>query len=638
MISRAGLGQRGAHLREIAVYVRPHLMRQRGLVAVGTVLAFASAVFGMMAALLLASMLEIVRGGPPEARSFQFSWSKILDLNTAGEQVTGLVGSFLPITDSPNGAILLLGTFLLVSTTLTVACNLGSKRTWMAVRTRVAREMQLELFAHVLALPMSFHVKSPSGSVLARLHGDVNGVASMIPALFHTLLRAPFVVGGSILVLLRTSVPLTAITLTAAAAYLGANFFLGRLVRQSYLRQSRYRASLMALATEALMAVRIVKAFSAERAEIQDMRSQLKVLVHEEIRGDLLSTHVPAALNQLLSAASAVVVVITGLSMVASGDITAQGMAGFMIVSFALLLTSSIAAQAVLTVFMLSASAGRVLELWRERSDLVEGTRTATSLREGLTLRHVSFAYSGEPVLSDVEMTIAKGERIGIAGPSGAGKSTLADLVLRLYDPSDGVIELDGIDIREFTNESYRRLFGIVPQENLLFNDTIRKNIAYGRRWLTHDEIVAAAKTANIHAFIMSLPDGYDTIVGERGTRLSGGERQRIAIARAVVSRPQILIFDEATSSLDNESERLVRDAIERVTEDSTAIIIAHRISTIQNCDRIVVLEAGRIVETGRHEELLRRGAVYRRLYEAGSVEVVADETDRQLRAELSSR
>jgi subfamily B ATP-binding cassette protein MsbA len=247
--------------------------------------------------------------------------------------------------------------------------------------------------------------------------------------------------------------------------------------------------------------------------------------------------------------------------------------------------------------------------------EVQDGPDRAVELRDGLAVEDVSFDYGGERVLADVSIEIKRGEMVALVGPSGAGKSTLADLLLRLYDPVRGRITMDGKDVREFDQESYRRLFGVVSQEALLFNATIRDNIAYGRLALTEADVIRAAQAANAHDFIMGFPEGYDTVVGDRGVRLSGGQRQRVAIARAIVARPAILILDEATSALDSESERLVQQAIERVTHDTTSIVIAHRLSTVLHADKIVVVGGGGVEAVGRHAELLGSSETYGRLY-----------------------
>ncbi|MEX2152995.1 MAG: ATP-binding cassette domain-containing protein, partial [Gemmatimonadaceae bacterium] len=252
----------------------------------------------------------------------------------------------------------------------------------------------------------------------------------------------------------------------------------------------------------------------------------------------------------------------------------------------------------------------------RTEEQLDHGIRTADGFHDGIEFDHVTFAYETDPVLQDVSFRARRGDVVALVGPSGAGKTTLVDLIPRFYEPTTGRILLDGVDTREINLDSLRALTGVVSQDTVLFNDTVSRNIAYGAAGSkSRDEIVRAARDANAHDFIMQLPQGYDTILGERGTRLSGGQRQRIAIARALVTDPPVLILDEATSALDTESERLVQEAIERLLEGRTVFVIAHRLSTVAHANLILVLERGRVVERGTHHELLNRQGMYHRLH-----------------------
>jgi ABC-type multidrug transport system fused ATPase/permease subunit len=261
------------------------------------------------------------------------------------------------------------------------------------------------------------------------------------------------------------------------------------------------------------------------------------------------------------------------------------------------------------------AASSRLDEVFRLAPEVRDGTEPIAEFHQSIAFEDVSFDYGGERVLAHVTLSIKRGEFVALVGPSGVGKSTLADLLLRLYDPVAGRISIDGRDVRLLRQEAYRRLFGVVSQEALLMNATVRENIAYGREGMTEADIVRAARIANAHDFIMEFPEGYDTVVGDRGVRLSGGQRQRVAIARAVVARPSILILDEATSSLDSESERLVQQAIERATEGTTSLAIAHRLSTVLHADKIVVLGRGGVEAIGRHADLLASSETYGRLY-----------------------
>lgn len=244
------------------------------------------------------------------------------------------------------------------------------------------------------------------------------------------------------------------------------------------------------------------------------------------------------------------------------------------------------------------------------------GARPVTEFIDTIEFKNVSFAYEKEPVLKNISIKIEKGKTIALVGPSGGGKSTLADLVPRFYDPTEGAVLLDGVDIRDYDLESLRKLIGVVTQESILFNDTIFNNIAFGMPHVNEEDVVNAAKVANAHDFITATESGYQTFIGERGSKLSGGQRQRIAIARAVLKNPPILILDEATSALDSESERLVQDALTNLMKNRTSIVIAHRLSTIQHADEIMVIQKGEIKERGKHDDLVLKGGLYKKLSE----------------------
>ena len=258
-----------------------------------------------------------------------------------------------------------------------------------------------------------------------------------------------------------------------------------------------------------------------------------------------------------------------------------------------------------------------MLSVWSLDGEEEDEATPSVAFDYAIEFKDVWFSYPGSPeaALRGVSLRIAKGEVVGVVGPSGGGKSTFVDLLLRLHDPEKGAIYVDGANVTDLPLHTYRRLFGVVPQEPMLFNDTVRRNIGYGLNLDDHD-IAWAAAIANAGEFVEALPAGYDTMVGERGTRLSGGQRQRIAIARALAPRPEVLVLDEATSSLDSESERLVQDAVARAVQSRTAVIVAHRLSTLRDADRIVVIEGGRITEQGTHTDLLRAGGIYSHLYQ----------------------
>jgi subfamily B ATP-binding cassette protein MsbA len=373
-------------------------------------------------------------------------------------------------------------------------------------------------------------------------------------------------------------------------------------------------ADLAARFQEAILSIRVVKSFGAEAFELARVGRTMREVLRVNVKFGLYK-HVEeparAVVNYVVEAA---ILVLAAWELLA-GRLGAPTFFLFLYVGRAVMVQIGLLGSAYTQMQSTLAASTRISELFHQAPEVKDGTEEIARFEDRISLWEVSFKYGGEPLLERVSLEIAKGEMLALVGPSGVGKSTLADLVLRLYDPVSGVITVDGKDLRTLRQDSYRRLFGVVPQEALLFNGTIRENIAYGRDGMAEGDIVRAARVANAHDFIMEFSEGYDTVVGDRGMRLSGGQRQRIAIARAIAGNPPILVLDEATSSLDSESERLVQQAIDRVIQGTTSLVIAHRLSTVLHADKIVVLGSSGIEAVGRHAELLATNETYGRLY-----------------------
>ena len=482
------------------------------------------------------------------------------------------------------------------------------------IRVRAIAAMQMDLFGHLLSLSMRFFTRQRTGELVSRLDTDIRAAAAGLEPVVGTALSAPVLVAFYGWLLVRTSPRLVLAAVAAVALHFGVTRLLRGPIRRLATDQFTIFAELLARFQETIASIRVVKSFGAERFEMSRLARSLREVLRVNVKFGVYK-HIEepgrAAVNYFLEAG---ILLLAAWELLA-GRLSAPAFFLFLYVARALVTQAAQLASAYTQVQMTLAATARLGELLALSPDVRDGAERPSAFRERLVIEDVSFDYGGERVLDGVSLEIARGEMVALVGPSGAGKSTLADLILRLYDPVAGRITMDGTDIRGFAQDAYRRLFGVVSQEALLFNATIRDNIAYGRASVTDDDVVAAARAANAHDFITEFPDGYDTLVGDRGVRLSGGQRQRVAIARAIVGRPPILILDEATSALDSESERLVQQAIERVTHGTTSIVIAHRLSTVLHANKIAVLGRGGLEAVGRHADLLERSELYARLY-----------------------
>lgn len=536
--------------------------------------------------------------------------------------------------------VLIVGMFLLKNIVKYVGITVNT-----LLNERMIKSIRDDVFAKMLALSTDFFVSRKTGGLVSLITNDVAMMNATIAPATTTLVREPLQIVIFICALLAISPYLTLVAFSTSVVALVLIRVATKYLRRYAERMQHAMANYTSVLQEAISGIRIVKAFSMERRVLRMFTEQTQAYARTASKYQRAFDIVPAVSEMFAILALAVVLFIGGREVFA-GRMQSQELMTFLFMLFSVMSPITNVASLPAQVQRGLVAATTIFGILDQEPSVKSGTETISGFQRELTVENVSFRYGERPVLQDISFTVRKGQKIALVGSSGSGKSTLCDLIIRLYDPQQGVIRLDGVDIRTLTFASYRRLFGVVSQEPVLFNDTVANNIRFGmmhsvpqhreaasintehdsealeaeaREARTEDsweQIRQAARIAHAEDFILKLPNGFETLIGDRGVLLSGGQRQRLAIARALVGNPEILIFDEATSALDSESEKLVQEAIHEALKGRTAIMIAHRLSTILHADEILVIEQGRIVERGSHEVLLAHNGVYKKLYD----------------------
>jgi len=594
--------------RELLRFLRPY----KGRFSISLLLAFFGSVLDGLSFLLLVPFLRTIFGkealpgvaaGSPADRFLNWAFGPLLEGMTRDQAFAVVVVLIVVTVIVKNFAFYF------------------SRLAGAAVQEWVVRDLRTAMYRHLQGMRLDYFQRTRGGQLLTRMLADTEQVKPILGDQIAELVRASVQTVVFIAILFSLSWRLTVLSLALAPFLVFALRPLLARLRGRTRALLDDRGELTSLMQETVSGVRLVKAYGGERYELERFSDAADRYARGVVKWQklgLLSQPITESFGAIITVA--LLYVGSRLTAGPGASLAPEAFMSFLFLSLRLMTPLKYLSNFPTQAQQWLGAGERVLEVLREPplELAASGSSEAPPFQGTIEMRDVSFRYGDGPlVLEGVSFVARRGEITALVGPSGAGKSTLVDLIPRFYDPTGGVLLFDGRDARELTLASLRRQIGVVSQETVLFNDTVRANIAYAPPApVSQAAVEAAAKAANAHDFIMNLPQGYDTILGERGTRLSGGERQRLAIARALLRDPPILILDEATSALDTESERLVQEAIDRLLAGRTVFVIAHRLSTVQHASQILVIERGRVVERGRHEELLASSGVYRRLYQ----------------------
>ena len=610
-------------MKDFLKMMRQYASPYKGYLGASVVLNILSAIFNIFSFAILVPLLNILFKVDNTVYEF-IPWDSDLSLkDKAINNFYFYVSDFASTYGATNTLFMLAGVMILF-TALKTSCYFGSNAVMIPISTGIVKEIRCRIYDKILSLPIGFFTEERKGDIIARITGDVSEVENSIVASLSMLIKDPILILIYFGFLTWVSPEMMVFTIVFAPAFVWIMGVIGKQLRRSSLEAQALWSDTMSQVDETLGGLRVVKAFNAEktmRGRFQDITDRMRRKVAR------VSTRQATAhpVSEFLGTVMLMIVLCVGGIMIISGKslignskfMDASTFIYFLVILYSVIEPIKELSRATYGVRKGMASMERINKIL-EAENPIRDPEKPLELKEfngSIRLEDVSFSYDGsKQVLDHVNLEIPRGKMIAIVGESGAGKTTLADLIPRFWDVTGGRLTIDGKDVRDVAVKDLRALMGIVNQEPILFNDTIFNNIAFGVEGASEADVIAAAKIANAHDFILEKEEGYQTSIGDRGSKLSGGQRQRLSIARAILKNPPILILDEATASLDTESERMVQDALDRLMSTRTTIAIAHRLSTIRHADEIVVMHEGRIVERGKHEELIALGGYYKKL------------------------
>jgi subfamily B ATP-binding cassette protein MsbA len=602
-------------MKKILLQLWPFIKNYKKHVVLNIFFNLLYALFGTLAFVSLIPMLNVLFDKTQKVTKAPV-WNGIGDLkNYANDSLNFKITALL---DAGNGQMALLVVVSVVVSTFFLKNLFGylSMQHVMYLKNGILTDLRKHMYKHIVELPVSFYAKRKKGDIMARILGDINEMQNSFFIILELIVREPLTIVFSLIVMFTLSWQLSLFVLLfiPISGFLISN--IGKRLKRQSLKAQEESGLLISTVEETLSGLKIVKSYNAE-ARFKQRFSNSADRILRLINKIGNKNNLAGPLSEFLGIVTIAALLWYGGKLVLiEKAIEGTTFIGFMGLAYGILTPAKAISKASYKVKNGIAAADRVFEVLESEDSMSdeENAKFLSEFNESIALKNIVFKYEKENVLNDFSISVKKGQTVALVGQSGSGKSTIANLLTRFYDVNEGSIEIDGIDIKKFTKKSLRSQIGLVTQDSILFNNSIKNNLLIGNENATNDEIIEALKVANAWEFVKELPGGIDSNIGDAGNSLSGGQKQRLSIARAVLKNAPIMILDEATSALDTESERLVQEALENMMKNRTSIVIAHRLSTIQNADQIIVMKQGEIVEQGKHQELLDKKGMYHKL------------------------